>query len=193
MTRIDPRKQKSREKLHEAYLILKVKGLDHFTIQHLCDEAHVTRPTFYKLYKDIQQLRLEVHETVLKDLKAALVIGNPKPLTELSSEELLRLLTTFFEHIKEKHYAYEAFFVSQPDALFIYGVKEIVGQYVLEGVHYIKNQNRTFRVDTRFFKAYLTGAYLEMILFWINDNYEKSPREMAKDLFEISFYGPYLN
>ncbi len=192
MKRIDPRQLKSKEKLHEAYLTMQLKGHGQFTIQQLCDTAEVTRPTFYKLYKDIQELRLDIHESVLAELKKALTIKNPRRLSEVPKKEIPENLMLLFQHIQAKHIAYETFFVYQPDAIFINGVKEIMKQYITEGIYYAL-QDKKLRVKIDLIISYVTGAYVESIVFWIKENYETSPEEMANSLIEISIYGPYID
>ncbi|RUS45142.1 TetR-like C-terminal domain-containing protein [Cohnella sp. AR92] len=192
MKRIDPRQLISKQKLHEAYLTMQLKGQEQFTIQELCDTAEVTRPTFYKLYKDTQVLRFDIHESVLAKLKAALTIKNPKPLSEMPKTEMPENLTLLFEHILAEHTAYEAFFVHQPDAIFINGVKEVMKQYVTDGIYYSQSQDRMLRVKIDLIIAYVTGAYIESIVYWIKERYETSPKEMASTLIEISLYGPYV-
>ncbi len=192
MKRIDPRQLKSKEKLYEAYLTLQLKGRKQFTIQQICDAAEVTRPTFYKLYKDIQELRIDIHQSILAELKEALTIKNPRPLSEVPRKEMPDSLILLFRHIQSKHIAYETFFVYQPDAIFINGVKDIMKQYVTDGIHYSLAQDKMLRVKVNLLISYVTGAYIESIVFWIKENYQTSPEEMANSLIEVSLYGPYL-
>ncbi|GFN34002.1 TetR/AcrR family transcriptional regulator [Paenibacillus xylaniclasticus] len=193
MRRIDPRQLKSKEKLHEAYLTLQLQGYEQFTIQQLCDAAEVTRPTFYKLYKDVQELRSDIHATVLADLKEALTITHPKPLSQMPRQEMPKHLTLLFQHIKAKHIAYETFLVHQPDAVFMNGVKEVVKQFVTDGIRYSQAQDKLLRVNINLIIAYATGAYMESIVFWMKENYATSPEEMANSLIEISLFGPYIS
>ncbi|AWE07664.1 hypothetical protein DCE79_09830 [Lysinibacillus sp. 2017] len=192
MKHIDPRQLKSKGKLHKAYFTLQLKGQDQFSIQQLCDAAEVTRPTFYKLYKDIQELRIDIHESILAELKEALTIKNPRPLSKTPKKEMPENLRLLFQHIQIKHIAYETFFVYQPDAIFINGVKEIIKQYVTDGIQSSQSQDKMLRVKIELIISYVTGAYIESIIFWIKENYEISPEEMANNLIEISLYGPYI-
>lgn len=192
MKRIDPRQLKSKEKLHEAYLTMS-RAQDQFTIQQLCDVAEVTRPTFYKLYRDIQELRIDLHKVVLSELHGALTITNPRPLAEVPKEEMPTHLTLLFKHIQAERIAYETFFVHQPDALFINGVKEIVKQFVTNGIRYAQTLEQKLRTNLSFVTSFITGAYMESIVFWIEENYRTSPEEMASSLIDISLYGPYFD
>ena len=136
MMKIDPRQVKSKEKLHEAYLSLRIEGHDKLSIQLVCQKAEVTRPTFYKLYKDINELRKDLIDKLLIELKVALTIQNPKPLNDISKEEMPENLILLFEHIQKNHIAYETLLIYQPDALFINGIQDIVKEYVRDGIYF---------------------------------------------------------
>ena len=190
--KLDPRQIKSKEKLHEAYLSLLIEGQDQLSIQQLCNKAAVTRPTFYKLYKDIQELRKDLIEKLLAELKEALTIHNPKPLNVMPKEEQSENLTLFFEHVQKNHIAYETLLIYQPDALFIHGIQEILKSYIQDGISLSQTRSYLIDVNEQLIIAYVAGAYLESVRWWITTNYEVSPIDMATTLIELSLNGPYI-
>ncbi len=105
--KLDPRQVRSKEKLQEAYLALLIEGYDQLSIQQLCKKAEITRPTFYKSYKDIQDLREDLIAKLLNELEHALTIQNTKPLEQMPVEERYINLTLLFEHIQKNQKAYE--------------------------------------------------------------------------------------
>ena len=190
--KLDPRQIKSKEKLNEAYLSLLIEGQDQLSIQQLCNKAAVTRPTFYKLYKDIQELRKDLIEKLLAELKEALTIHNPKPLNVMPKEEQSENLTLFFEHVQKNHIAYETLLIYQPDALFIHGIQEILKSYIQDGISLSETRSYLIDVNEQLIIAYVAGAYLESVRWWITTNYEVSSIDMAKTLIELSLNGPYI-
>ncbi|EZH67503.1 hypothetical protein DH09_06120 [Bacillaceae bacterium JMAK1] len=190
MKRIDPRQHRSIEKLHKAYLTLVREESPPLTIQMLCKEANVTRPTFYKQFKDIAELQHHVHDTLLLKLKQSLTIKNPKPLSELRQEERSTYLETFFEHIFDNHDTYETLLIDHADATFLNGVKSVIHDYIDEGISYTNYSDR-LRGDRSLLVSYVTGAYLESILWWIQHRYNYTPQQMAKQLIDLSIFGPY--
>ena len=190
--KLDPRQIKSKEKLHEAYLSLLIEGQDQLSIQQLCNKAAVTRPTFYKLYKDIQELRKDLIEKLLAELKEALTIHNPKPLNVMPKEEQSENLTLFFEHVQKNHIAYETLLIYQPDALFIHGIQEILKSYIQDGISLSETRSYLIDINEQLIIAYVAGAYLESVRWWITTNYEVSSIDMAKTLIELSLNGPYI-
>lgn len=190
--KLDPRQVKSKEKLHAAYLSLLIEGQDQLTIQQVCQKASVTRPTFYKLYKDIQELRKDIINELLMELKKALTIQNPKPLSEMADEEKPENLILFFEHVEKHHIAYETLLIYQTDALLTNGLQEILKAYVRDGIYFSETRPYLINVDEQLIISYVAGAYLESMRWWITTNYAVSPVEMANTLIELSLNGPYI-
>ncbi|GAK04418.1 transcriptional regulator, TetR family [Geomicrobium sp. JCM 19037] len=191
MKKTDPRQSRSKDKLHTAYITLIANESSPLTIQQVCQEANVTRPTFYKQFNDIASLRQDIHSTLLHELKQSLTINNPKPLTQLRAEERATYLTTLFEHIYDQHLTYETMLVQQVDAVFLDHVKTIIQEYVDEGITHTMYSDR-LRVDRTLLVSYITGAYVESILWWIKNHYTHSPEQMAEQLIELSIFGPYI-
>ena len=190
--KLDPRQVKSKEKLHEAYLSLLIEGHDQLTIQQVCQKAAVTRPTFYKLYKDIQELRKDIINQLLTELKEALTIQNPIPLFEIPKEDMPENLILFFEHVQKNHIAYETLLIYQTDALLTNGIQEILKGYVKDGIYLAETRPYLIDVNEQLIIAYVAGAYLESMRWWITTNYAISPIDMAKTLIELSINGPYI-
>ena len=190
--KLDPRQVKSKEKLHEAYLSLLIEGHDQLTIQQVCQKAAVTRPTFYKLYKDVQELRKDIINQLLTELKEALTIQNPIPLFEIPKEDMPENLILFFEHVQKNHIAYETLLIYQTDALLTNGIQEILKGYVKDGIYLAETRPYLIDVNEQLIIAYVAGAYLESMRWWITTNYAISPIDMAKTLIELSINGPYI-
>ncbi|MBM7633414.1 TetR/AcrR family transcriptional regulator [Geomicrobium sediminis] len=190
MKRIDPRQHRSIEKLHKAYLTLAREESSPLTIQLLCKEANVTRPTFYKQFKDIADLKYHLHDTLLRKLKKSLTIVNPKPLSELQQEERSRYLTALFEHIYENHSTYETLLVEQADSRFINHMKSVLHDYIDEGITYT-GYHHQLRVERPLVISFISGAYIESITWWIQHHYPYTPTQMAAQLIDLSIYGPY--
>lgn len=190
--KLDPRQVKSKEKLHEAYLSLLIEGHDQLTIQQVCQKAAVTRPTFYKLYKDIQELRKDIINQLLTELKEALTIQNTMPLSEIPKEDMPENLILFFEHVQKNHIAYETLLIYQTDALLTNGIQEILKGYVKDGIYISETRPYLLDVNEQLIIAYVAGAYLESMRWWITTNYAISPIDMAKTLIELSINGPYI-
>ncbi|ATP38662.1 hypothetical protein CSE16_00670 [Solibacillus sp. R5-41] len=189
--KLDARQVKSIKKMHKAYLSLLIKSHENMSIHNICLEADVTRPTFYKFYKDPMELRLHLHETLLQDLKACLKISHPKEMADFGPEELPENMLGLFEHILENQLAYEVLLVNKPDGFFIKAFKEILLQYIEDGIATTKFLPKDIRAEKMFIFHYVVGAYIESITWWLQNNCKQDTSYMALKLLELSLHGPY--
>lgn len=189
MERLDPRQEQSKQKIHYAYLSLVLKGNDKMTIQAICKEANITRPTFYKLYKDINELREGIYEVAYKTLKESITVSVPpeKIDYEISIQNTIEL----FYHIKENKRIYEVLLIKKPDAYFISNLMEVFSIYAEYGIQRAKFDEQKFRAPLPFLVNHASGAFLNIIIWWINDSFSYSPEQMAHMFMEVSTFGPF--
>ena len=101
-------------------------------------------------------------------------------------------LILFFEHVQKNHIAYETLLIYQTDALLTNGIQEILKGYVKDGIYISETRPYLLDVNEQLIIAYVAGAYLESMRWWITTNYAISPIDMAKTLIELSINGPYI-
>ncbi|MHA6250428.1 TetR/AcrR family transcriptional regulator [Oceanobacillus sp. CAU 1775] len=191
MTEVDPRQARSKKKLYEAYLNLLLAGHAQLNIRQLCQEANITRPTFYNNFSDILDLRKQLHDEILDDLNESLTIIDPKPIDAFKENELPENMVGLFKHIFENKKAYEVLLLHQPDSLFIRDVKKMLEHFIVEGMKYASSKEQVWETEIPFVVSFTTGAYYESIIWWIRNNYCYTPEQMAKLLLKISLHGPY--
>lgn len=191
MRNIDPRQMRSIIKLQDAYFSLLVTSDENISIQQLCKEAQVTRPTFYNNYSDILDLRKQIHEGILGHLEKSLTITNKKPLDAFDENELPENMVNLFKHVLENKKAYEVLLLHRPDGLFIENVKGILRRFIVDGIKYASSEEQNLQIEIPFIISYATGAYYESVIWWMQNNYSLAPEEMAKLLLKISIYGPF--
>lgn len=82
------RQFKTMSNIYNATLKL-LKDLDsEITVKSICEEAGITRPTFYRYFKDVNHLLNSMSEETLNELKKALIIDKKTPLKEMKYNEL---------------------------------------------------------------------------------------------------------
>jgi AcrR family transcriptional regulator len=191
MPQLDPRQARSIKKLQESYLALLRSGQTQITIQQLCKEAAISRPTFYNNYTDIKDLRIHLHDEILDDLNETLIIKDPKPIDAFKENELPENMLNLFRHILKNKQAYEVLLMFQPDPLFIQDVKHILRKFIVDGMKYASSKEQEWKTEIPFVVSYTTGAYYESILWWLENHYSHSPEEMTRMLLKISLHGPF--
>ena len=117
-------------------------------------------------------MRKDLIEKLLLELKEALTIQNPRPLNEIPKDEMSESLILLFEHIQKNHIAYETLLIYQPDALFTNGIQDILKEYVEDGIYFAQTRPYLINVNEQLIIAYVAGAYLESVRWWITANYE---------------------
>jgi AcrR family transcriptional regulator len=190
MSQLDPRQERSIKKFQESYLSLLESGHTHITIQQLCQDANVSRPTFYNNFTDILDLRKHLHEEILRDLNETLTITNPKPIDAFKENELPENMLNLFRHIAENKQAYEVLLMHRPDPLFIRKVKNILRDFIVDGMKYASSREKEWK-DIPFVVSFTTGAYYESIIWWLENNYSHSPEAMTRMLLRVSLHGPF--
>lgn len=90
------------------------KGYNNVTIQDICDELHITKPTLYKYVNAKEELILDLYDQTIDQL-----VKDTYKLVD-SDSHLEQLLIIFFTLIKEtKKYGYDLF-----SQMFIANLKE---------------------------------------------------------------------
>ena len=74
----------TKEIIYEAALSILKNGSLNMTVKDICAEAKVTRPTFYRYFKDVEDLTNSMSEAVLNELKESLIIKEKTPLKEMN-------------------------------------------------------------------------------------------------------------
>lgn len=191
--KLDPRQQRSKNKLHEAYLTRITAGNSVLSIKEICDEAGVTRPTFYKLYQDVNSLRTAMHKEMLDELNQKLVIKEQMRVEDVGVENLPINMVNLFQHILDNAIFYRAFLLSSPDADFISELKSILKNYIEDGLRIANSGEDKLSIPSEFVINYAVGAYFESILWWIQNDYKFSAEEMTMLLLRISLKGPFTD
>ncbi len=192
--KLDPRQLRSKKKLHEAYLALMMTTNSTLSIKEICDEAGVTRPTFYKLYNDVNSLRTAMYKEMLQELNEMLVINKQMRVEDVGINNLPINMVNLFQHILDNAIFYHSFLLISPDYDFINELKSILKNYIEDGLRIVNSEEKNkISIPLEFAINYAVGAYFESILWWIQNNYKFSAEEMTMLLLRISLKGPFTD
>lgn len=191
--KLDPRQIRSKKKLHEAYLALIIAANSTLSIKEICDQAGVTRPTFYKLYNDVNSLRTAMYKEILHELNQMLVIKEQMRVEDVGLENLPINMVNLFKHILDNAIFYHSFLLISPDTDFINELKSILKDYIEDGIRIANSEENKLSIPLEFAINYTVGAYFESILWWIQNNYKISAEEMTMLLLRISLKGPFTD
>lgn len=183
-------KQTKKDMIYEAILHLLQKGSSNITIKDICEEAKVTRPTFYRYFKDKEDSINSMSDTILKDLEESLVIKRKTPLKEMKYNELPINLVNLFKHIENNKIFYKTFLLIVKNQYFNTRLLSILEGYIKRGIDYSAPKDDIL-VPNELLVSYSIGAYFNSIVWWIKNDYPYTPEEMTATLLRLSVKGPY--
>lgn len=190
MTKIDPRQLKTREKLHNAAISIFSKSSHHPTIKEICDEANITRPTFYNHYASIEELKENLTLMILSEMKDSLAIDYNVSISEFNPNEMPKIFTKLFSHIEENFAFYETFLVKRREKTLYDGIFNILKNYIHDGMAVVE-PTHPYISPSELIINYVSGAYYQCIVWWIEENKPYPANEMYTHMIKLSLSGPY--
>lgn len=192
----DRRIQRTRQALRAALLeLIKEKDYDAISVEEITERANVGRATFYKRYKDKEDLLLEefremAHEKVQ-------VLAEIPFSTWLQSEDVVDSkekkpappLTILFEHIYENSGLYYILLKSERSSRIVERIRKIATEAVAAFVEAKTKADPIpflFKVPIEFLAAFFSGALLSTIDWWLEEDMRHTPQEMTQ-LFQSLF------
>lgn len=162
--------------LKDALLeLMEQQKLTDITISAICETADVHRSTFYKHYRDPDDL--------LKDIIQDILDRIPKPpqiLNRQDEEQLLRQTTAFFEDVKQNKRVYQILFSEQAGDIFAAELME----YLCSG--YIPHSDIADETAARFISLYVASGTVGMMREWIKAGFPVSSQKIAEMMYYLS-------
>ncbi len=191
----DRRIQRTRQALRAALLeLIKEKDYDAISVEEITERANVGRATFYKRYKDKEALLLEEFREMANE--KVQVLAEIPFSTWLQSDTVdskgrkpVPPLTILFEHIYENSELYYILLKSERSSRIVERIRKIATEAIANFVATKAKTNPVpflFKVPAEFFAAFVSGALLSTIDWWLEEEMRHTPREMAR-LFQSLF------
>lgn len=172
---------KANQSIQEACIrLIENKPFNKITIEDICKEAHVSRSTFYKNYKD----KYDVIETIYKNdtIYALNELLKILPMTD----EKFDMITHewFFQRFYDRRSFYKKIMLSCGDNwflnIFITSCTDITKQYTQD----IAASLSPIIFDYTCY--YLAAGQAMLLKRWIEEDCPISPKELAKSYYEWS-------
>jgi AcrR family transcriptional regulator len=192
--KMDRRIQRTRQSLRIAlFELIKEKGYDAISIEEITERANVGRATFYLHYKDKEDLLLEEFSEMANE-KVQVLSEIPFSAWLQSQEDSKKKrpappLLIVFEHIYDNSELYYILLKSEKSSRIVERIRKISTEAI---VKFVKTKSKTepipflFRVPVEFFAAFVSGALLSTVDWWLEEGLRHTPREMTHlflDLF----------
>lgn len=182
----DPRAERSKLYLKEALLILLLNNpYEKITVGDIAKKAGVNRSTFYTNYKSKTMLLKETAQDALEKIHEALH-QQRQSLGELvfNFKTVQPIFLQLFEGIYEKSSYYKTIIQSQFKHEFIeamykefidFGKKHLTYEFPIGS-----------SVDKNVYLEYTMSSVLGVILYWIRNDFQDSPSEIAMKISVIT-------
>lgn len=193
--RKDPRVIRTQHLLKQAFIdLMEEKEYEQITVQDISDRATVKRVTFYLHYKDKNDLMFQCIDEILNDLRKK--VNEQVSFSEgydFLDEQPHPSFIQLFHQIAENFTFYKGLLVTNRIPYLTKGLLEIIHEFVSEGINQIEPDDHNLTADRNLIIKYVESAFLEVIIWWIENNMHFSEHEMAFQLMNISIKGPYIH
>jgi AcrR family transcriptional regulator len=171
----DPRVRKTRNGLREAFirLILK-KGYDAVSIQDISDEAQTARITFYRHYRDKEELLTDCLNTLFEGLKQKTEALSPQRLIDGYSP-----VQVLYDHIEEQETLYRILFSSRGTQTVIERMRH---HLATNGMHAIERTGRAVQggIPLEIVAYHVASAQIGLAIWWLDQGKPYPSTYMAR-------------
>ncbi|NGZ75273.1 TetR/AcrR family transcriptional regulator [Saccharibacillus sp. VR-M41] len=181
LSSIDRRIRRSKKALKETLIaLMRERDFKDISITDLVRGADLNRGTFYKHYRDKEELLAEAVDDTMTDL----IASYREPYRHADSLDIRKLTASgikIFEHV-HRHAAFYALIV---ESRALPGFPDRICAVIKElSLHDLETAELNPRIDRALFAGYQAYAIWGMILEWIKGSFAHSPDYMASQLLE---------
>lgn len=170
MEKLDRRVRKTRNAMGEALVALILeKGYDAITIQNITDRADVAHATFYRHYRDKDELLMYKLAEIVEEIAAF----TREPNLQDSEAYLI------FKHVEENHILYQIL-LSSPGAVHVrQAIQKTIASDMLKTCPPLYDPQNTL-IPGEVAANHIAGSLLLLIEWWLNHDMPHPPYHMAK-------------
>ncbi|MEQ6353621.1 TetR/AcrR family transcriptional regulator [Lysinibacillus sp. M3] len=195
--KMDPRVMRTRQLLRDALVeLIEERGFEKITVQDITERATLNRATFYLHYSDKLDLLYQSTKEILNDLVSSLNDTFDDKLEFDFSKDADEPHDTFlhlFEQISLNSKLYKVFLTEKDIPYFSSGLKEIIIDFISNGINFTQPDDKRLTVPREMAVRYFAAAFLEVIVWWLENDMHYSSKYMATQLMRITMMGPYVD
>lgn len=189
--KVDPRVIRTRKMFEEALLdLMEEKEYQSITVQEIAKRSTLNRATFYLHYFDKDDLLEQLLDVAIENLSENLKLHDHE--FKYGSDYAHPTLVRLFEKIMTNDRFYKLMLVDEKIPYFTESVKEIIERLVREGTNYMLDDDIDYKVPVEISIAYITAAYLGVVIWWLDNGMPYTPTYMATQLTTMSTVGPFV-
>ncbi|MBC2255795.1 TetR/AcrR family transcriptional regulator [Listeria ivanovii] len=179
---MDRRVKKTKQALNQAlFTLLDHKPFKQITITDIVQQADVNRGTFYKHYREKEELLENIIQDVLADLKEA--YQDPYRQTNHFTVQMLTpSMIKIFDHVYSHQAFYKQVINSTISPSFQNQVCEVLRELILNDFDSFSSM---INAEPRLLATYQAHAIFGMIVFWAEEDFTHSSEYMSEQLLLI--------
>ncbi|GLC86979.1 TetR/AcrR family transcriptional regulator [Lysinibacillus piscis] len=194
--KIDPRVKRTRQLLRDALVeLINEYGYEKITVQDITQRATLNRATFYLHYRDKLDLLYQSSEEILQELVASI-----RPTAEeqtnvallQNGEQPHETFVQLFEKIAVNSTFYKVYLTEKNLPYFSEGLKKIIMDFVSSGIYLMAPDDQKLTVPRDMAIRFYAAAFLEVVVWWLENDMPYTPKFMATQLMRITMNGPYM-
>ena len=171
---LDRRVQRTRKALEEALVtLIEQKGYDAITVQDIINEANLGRSTFYAHYIDKDDLLKKSMSGLVHSMMGHLEKSDSPQ--DLKQNQLVNTLP-LFRHVKKHYRLYKAMLGGRGIDMVIKAVRHHLAEHIEEQIE--KAPPSEIDVPPPVRAAFLAGAVLTLLTYWLDTRMPYSAEEM---------------
>lgn len=187
--RTDRRIERTRALLRDALMALVVeRPWESITVQDITDRANVNRATFYLHFRDKDELLLQSMTALYAELLSEQGHVDRQQVLSSGGDSLFDDPADF-EHVAMHADFYRAMLSDRGSAAFIVGVMDYLTRMYQEEVVQPLAGDSVPNSPPGFIAAFLAGAEIGVMRWWLHQQHNLSPDEMAKLMYRLSSRG----
>jgi len=188
---MDRRTARTRKWLRQALLtLIQKKQIELITIQEITDEADMARVTFYRHYKDKNELLLDCLDNLYGELIEVMHIPSQMAPNEVGSV-VYENLKLWYSHIAANREVFKIIFNSSATALARRRMRELVIQQAILAMQ-SSGAMPMITIPYDIVLNYIAETQIGLIAWWLETDSSYSPdmlAEMATRLLETGMFG----
>jgi len=176
---VDRRVQRTRKLLRDALMELIIeRGYDELSIRDITDRANVGRATFYLHFRNKEELLLAQLQEVVSELIARLQASDPPPVHPIGARS-----RPLFEHVAQNRAPYQVLLSSRGSVKLAKYLRDTMAGQMQARLQKAALPSILTSVPIEVVARYLTGALLELVIWWLEKGEAYSAAQMA-EMFE---------
>lgn len=177
---MDKRILNTKKKLTNTLLVLiDEKKIKDITVLELCKKANINRTTFYKYYKDIDDLVLKIEDSLLSDLETYIV--------DIKRNYLISFTSKIIETVSSRKEIYTRLLGENGDHTFLRRILSLVyDQSISEWAHLLKKASRN---DLEKIYNFIVDGTIGIVGNWIKNDCSEEPSTVALFINKICMSG----